>query len=50
MKISKDTIVDCIKSGCTSLEEVVECTKAGSCCTACHKKIKLAILEEMDSK
>lgn len=46
MKVSKDTISNCIKEGCSSVQEVVECTKAGSCCTACHNKIIKIIQEE----
>lgn len=46
MKISKKTVSDCIESGCSSLQEVVECTSAGSCCTACHKKI-IKIIQEV---
>jgi NAD(P)H-nitrite reductase large subunit len=48
MKVSKETILKCISGGCSSIEEVSSCTNAGSCCTACHIKIKHFLKEVKD--
>lgn len=50
MNISTETVLKCIKEGCTTTNDVIECTKAGSCCRACHRKIERLINHESRDK